>query len=77
MSDLGSTAKLIGARVRRVEDPRVLLGRTRYVDDVQLPGALALAFLRSPHAHARIGSIDLEAARRAPGVQAVLTATDL
>jgi carbon-monoxide dehydrogenase large subunit len=74
---LGSTAKLLGARVRRVEDPRVLLGRTRYVDDVQLPGALALAFLRSPHAHARIGSIDLEAARRAPGVQAVLTAADL
>jgi len=77
MSDLGSTAKLIGARVRRVEDPRVLLGRTRYVDDVQLPGASALAFLRSPHAHARIGSIDLEAARQAPGVQAALTAADL
>ena len=42
----GSTAKLLGARVRRVEDPRVLLGRTRYVDDVRLPGALSLAFVR-------------------------------
>ena len=38
---------MIGARVRRLEDPRVLLGRTRYVDDVQLPGALSVAFVRS------------------------------
>ncbi len=77
MSGEGSTAKLLGARVRRVEDPRVLLGRTRYVDDVRLPGALSLAFVRSPHAHARIVSIDAAAARRAPGVHAVLSSTDL
>ncbi len=77
MSGEGSTAKLLGARVRRVEDPRVLLGRTRYVDDVQLPGALSVAFVRSPHAHARIVSIDVAAARPAPGVHAVLSSADL
>jgi aerobic carbon-monoxide dehydrogenase large subunit len=69
--------KLMGASVRRLEDPRVLLGRTRYVDDVRLPGTLAIAFARSPYAHARIVSIDLEAARRSPGVVAVYAAGDL
>lgn len=68
---------MIGARVRRLEDPRVLRGHARYVDDVRLPGALSVAFARSPHAHARIASIDLERARRAPGVRAVFAAADL
>jgi aerobic carbon-monoxide dehydrogenase large subunit len=77
MSSPGTTAKLLGARVRRLEDPRVLLGRARYVDDVQLPGALAIAFVRSPHAHARIRSVDVGAARRASGVHTVLAASDV
>jgi aerobic carbon-monoxide dehydrogenase large subunit len=77
MSSPGTTAKLLGARVRRLEDPRVLLGRTRFVDDVQLPGALAIAFVRSPHAHARIRSVDVGEAQRASGVHAVLAASDL
>jgi aerobic carbon-monoxide dehydrogenase large subunit len=74
---IGSTGKMIGARVRRVEDPRVLLGKGRYVDDLQLPGALALAFVRSPYSHARLVKIDTEAARSHPGVVAVLTGEDL
>jgi aerobic carbon-monoxide dehydrogenase large subunit len=73
----GTTAKFIGASVRRLEDPRVLLGQTRYVDDVQLPHCLSLAFARSQHAHARIISVDVETARSAPGVHAVLVASDL
>jgi carbon-monoxide dehydrogenase large subunit len=77
MSAPGTTAKLLGARVRRLEDPRVLLGRARFVDDVQLPGALAIAFVRSPHARARIRSVDVGAARRASGVHAVLAAGDI
>jgi len=67
----------IGARALRVEDARILLGRTRYVADVHLPGALALSFVRSPYAHARIDAILVEEARSAPGVHAVLTAADL
>jgi aerobic carbon-monoxide dehydrogenase large subunit len=63
----------IGRRRRRVEDPRLLTGRGRYVDDIQLAGCLHLVFLRSPHAHARIGKLDVEPARRAPGVVTVVT----
>ncbi len=77
MSAPGTTAKLLGARVRRLEDPRLLRGRAQYVDDVRVPGAAALAFVRSPYAHARILSVDTEAARRAPGVHAVLAAADI
>jgi aerobic carbon-monoxide dehydrogenase large subunit len=61
----------IGAARRRVEDPRLLRGHGQYVDDLQLPGTVEVAFVRSGYAHARIRSIDLEAARRAPGVLAV------
>src|SRR6185436_8836936 len=63
----------IGQPVRRVEDQRFLTGRSRYVDDIQLPHMLHGALVMSPHAHARIRSIDAEAARRAPGVELVLT----
>jgi carbon-monoxide dehydrogenase large subunit len=73
----GGTGKMIGAQVRRVEDPRVLLGKTRYVDDMQLPGMVALAFVRSPYAHARITQIDASEAQRHPGVLAVLTGADI
>lgn len=54
-------------RMLRKEDPRFLRGRGRYVDDVQLPGMLHLAILRSPVAHARIVSIDTSAAEASPG----------
>src|ERR1700728_3352920 len=77
MSTPGTTAKFIGASVRRLEDPRVLLGQTRYVDDVRLADSLSIAFARSKFAHARIVSVDVEAARNATGVHAVLVASDL
>jgi carbon-monoxide dehydrogenase large subunit len=59
---------MVGARVRRVEDPRHLRGKASFVDDIQIPGTLQAAILRSPHGHARILKIDLSAARAAPGV---------
>ncbi|NGY04055.1 xanthine dehydrogenase family protein molybdopterin-binding subunit [Solimonas terrae] len=67
----------IGKRMARTEDARLLTGRGVYVDDVGLPGALQVAFHRSPIARGRIKSIDLSAARQLPGVYAVLTADDL
>jgi carbon-monoxide dehydrogenase large subunit len=63
----------IGQPVRRKEDVRFLTGRGRYTDDVNLPGQAHLAILRSPHAHARIVSLKVDAARAAPGVLDVLT----
>jgi aerobic carbon-monoxide dehydrogenase large subunit len=70
-------ARQFGARVKRLEDPALLTGRGRFVDDVRLPGTLEACFVRSPHAHARIAKIDTRTARAAPGVVAVLTADDL
>ena len=63
--------------MRRLEDPRLLRGRGRYLDDVALPRMLAVAFVRSPHAHAGVVAIDTVAARALPGVAAVVTAADL
>ncbi len=78
MSDvLHARPKIIGARVKRTEDPRLLTGRGSFVDDRQAPNVLHVAFRRSEHAHARIVSIDCAAARAAPGVIAVFTADDL
>ena len=68
---------MIGARTKRNEDPRLLTGRALFVDDLDLPGMLHVAFLRSPYAHARIRSIDTSRARRHEGVIAVYTAEDL
>ena len=65
--------KLVGQRVRRVEDRRLLMGNGRYVDDVQLPGMLHAAFARSPHAHANIRKVDVSDALRVPGVTAIIT----
>src|SRR5204862_6099751 len=70
-------AKYFGAAVRRREDPRVLRGEGRFVDDVTLPGLLHAAFLRSPHAHARSSRLDVRATRALPGVAAVFTFADL
>jgi aerobic carbon-monoxide dehydrogenase large subunit len=67
----------LGARVTRNEDPQLLMGRGRYVDDVRLPRMAHAAVLRSPHAHARIRAIDTRRARSAPGVLAVYTHADL
>ncbi|MFL5626272.1 MAG: aerobic carbon-monoxide dehydrogenase large subunit [Ktedonobacteraceae bacterium] len=66
-----------GAPVQRSEDPRLLRGKGNYVDDIDLPDMLQAAVLRSPHAHARILSVDVSAARELPGVHLVLTAADL
>jgi len=63
--------------MRRREDQPLLTGRGRFVDDLAVGGALHVILARSPHAHARIRSIDAAAARRAPGVVAVITAEDL
>jgi aerobic carbon-monoxide dehydrogenase large subunit len=71
------TTRYFGARVQRNEDERLLTGRALFVDDVELPGMLHAAFLRSPHAHARIRAIDVSAALRCEGVVAVYTAADL
>lgn len=70
-------ARQVGARVKRLEDPALLMGAGRFVDDVKLPDALFACFVRSPHAHARIRAIDAAAALALPGVHAVLTADDL
>jgi carbon-monoxide dehydrogenase large subunit len=70
-------AKHFGARVARLEDAVLLTGRARFVSDVTLPGMLHACFVRSPHAHAKIHSIDASAASIMPGVRAVLTAHDL
>ena len=70
-------AKFFGAAVKRREDPRFLRGEGRFIDDVTLPGLLHAAFLRSPHAHARIARVDTTAAAAAPGVVRVLTFADL
>jgi carbon-monoxide dehydrogenase large subunit len=66
----------IGQAVSRFEDPRLLRGGGRYVDDIVLPGMAFGHVLRSPHAHARIRKIDVTAAKAAPGVLAVLTGAD-
>jgi aerobic carbon-monoxide dehydrogenase large subunit len=66
----------IGQAVPRFEDPRLVRGGGRYVDDIVLPGMAFGYVLRSPHAHARIRAIDAEKARAAPGVLAVLTGAD-
>ncbi|HEY7493287.1 MAG TPA: xanthine dehydrogenase family protein molybdopterin-binding subunit [Candidatus Tectomicrobia bacterium] len=66
-----------GQSVKRFEDPRLLLGQGAFLDDLQFPDMLHATVLRSPHAHARLMSIDTAAARRLPGVVAVITADDL
>ncbi len=67
----------IGARVERKEDRRFLTGAGQYTDDVVLPGQTYACFVRSPHAHAKIKSIDTAAAKAAPGVLAVFTGADI
>jgi aerobic carbon-monoxide dehydrogenase large subunit len=69
--------KFLGERLRRLEDHRFLTGRGRYIADLTLPGMLDVVLVRSPHAHARIRTVDTNAARCRPGVVDVVTSTDL
>ena len=66
----------VGQPVTRLEDARLLRGQGRYQDDTNLPGQLHAVFLRSPHAHAKIRSIETAAAVAAPGVRAIYTGQD-
>src|SRR3954453_2495436 len=69
--------KEIGAARRRKEDRRLITGRTRWTDNIMLPGMLHVAMVRSPFAHARITSIDTEQAKDAANVVAVLTGAEI
>jgi carbon-monoxide dehydrogenase large subunit len=69
--------RYLGAHVKRREDPRLLAGRGSFLDDITLPGLLHAAFVRSAHAHALVRAVDLEPARRVPGVVGGLTGRDL
>jgi aerobic carbon-monoxide dehydrogenase large subunit len=71
-----AVSTMIGAKIHRREDPRLITGRGRYVDDMKLNGMLHVGFVRSPHGHARIKSIEVTDAAKAPGVVAVYTARD-
>ena len=66
-----------GESVKRTEDPRLITGRGKYVDDVRLTGMAHIAFVRSPYGHANIKSVDTSAAMDSPGVIAVFTGVDL
>src|SRR5205807_9184765 len=72
-----AVSKLFGAKIKRREDPRLITGRATYTDDLQISGLAYAEIVRSPHAHARIKRIDVEAARRQPGVVAAFTGNDL
>jgi aerobic carbon-monoxide dehydrogenase large subunit len=70
------TTEVFGAPIKRVEDPRLITGAARYLDDLQLTGMAHVAILRSPYAHARINGIDTSRAAAHPGVVAVFTGKD-
>ena len=70
-------AAMLGSSIKRREDPRLITGQATYVDDIKLHGMLHMSVLRSPYGHARINSINAEAARNLPGVVAVYLAEDL
>src|SRR3990172_4476302 len=70
-------SKLVGARVKRREEPRLIRGLGQYVDDIHLPDTLYVPILRSPYAHARISGLETDAARRHPGVVAVVTGAEI
>lgn len=63
----------VSSRIRRVEDPPLLRGEAHYLDDIRLPGLLSVAFLRSPHAHARLREVDVSPLKGDPGIATVLT----
>src|ERR1700754_671829 len=73
----GMRGSILGTEVRRVEDSELMRGAGSYVDNLDIPDALHVTFVRSPLAHARIERIDTAEAKAAPGVRAVYTAEDL
>jgi carbon-monoxide dehydrogenase large subunit len=73
----GLATRALGARGKRLEDPRFLTGAGAYLDDIRLPGLVHAAFARSPYAHARLSSVEVTAALEVPGVLAALTGRDL
>jgi carbon-monoxide dehydrogenase large subunit len=75
--DRPTATKEVGNARRRKEDQRLITGRTRWTDNIILPGMLHLAMVRSPYAHARITGIDAAAAKQAAGVVGVFTGEDL
>jgi aerobic carbon-monoxide dehydrogenase large subunit len=77
MMDTKHAKPYVGQPLRRREDRRLLSGKGRYVDDIQVRGMLHVAILRSPHAHAIIASVDLSAARASAGVRLALAGADL
>src|SRR5580704_13001479 len=68
---------LVGKRIRRKEDPRLITGTATYVDDIKMPGMHHASILRSPHAAAHIKSINVQPALDVPGVVAVFTGADI
>src|SRR5690625_3535154 len=76
MTILDAPKREIGRARKRKEDARLVTGRTKFTDNISLPGMLHLAMVRSPVAHAKIISIDTEAARAVPGVVGVFTGQD-
>jgi carbon-monoxide dehydrogenase large subunit len=77
MSATATNGNHVGRAMRRKEDPRLITGKGRYIDDISLPGTLWAAFVRSPEAHAKIVSIDASAAKERSGIHAVFTGDDL
>ena len=74
---MATPSRLVGAEIKRKEDPRLITGASVYVGDITLPGLHHVAFVRSPYAHARIRRIDASAALKRPGVRAVFTGRDI
>ncbi len=72
-----ATPRLMGAEVKRKEDPRLVTGTSSYVDDIAIPGLHYVAFVRSPHAHAKLGRIDTSAAAKRAGVFKIVTGQDI
>ena len=73
---MATRTRAIGAPIKRKEDPRLITGEAKYLDDVQLTGLTYAAILRSPYAHAKIKRINTEKAKSHPGVVAVFTGED-
>src|ERR671928_940338 len=71
-----AVSQMIGARIQRREDPRLITGNGLFVEDLQATGVLHMALVRSPHPHARITRVNATQAQAIPGVVAVLTASD-
>jgi len=75
--DEPAASNWVGRALKRKEDPRLIMGRARYVDDINVTGQLWAAFVRTAESHARILSIDTSAALEQPGIHAVFTGHDL